>query len=166
MIPSKCNQETDHNSQTQWHNMLHVGVNGDDDGNGDTIFRLKKCKSAERRPERKPHDQRNMQAEAGNSRANPRDAHSRINRQGGKETQEDVASIEHYGFSVKIYGEAQPPATSTHSLRQLPCLPSTSTMSVSQRHRQPTPFSLTGSGFAQYSSSSIRFFSSSVVVSR
>jgi hypothetical protein len=41
MFSSKCNQETDHNSQTQWHNMLHVCVNSDD-GNGDTIFRLKK----------------------------------------------------------------------------------------------------------------------------
>lgn len=42
-------------------------------------------------------------------------------------------------------GLAQPPATSTHSARQLPSLPSTSTMSVSQRQRQPTPFSLGGS---------------------
>ena len=67
---------------------------------------------------------------------------------------------------IDNYGDAQPPATSTHSARQLPCLPSTSTMSVSHRHRQPTPFSLTGSGFAQYSSSSIRSFSSSVVFSR
>lgn len=64
------------------------------------------------------------------------------------------------------HGEDQPPATSTHSARQLPCLPSTSTMSVSHRQRHPTPFSLTGSGLAQYSSSSIRFFSSSVVRSR
>lgn len=68
--------------------------------------------------------------------------------------------------AVHAYGDAQPPATSTHSARQLPCLPSTSTMSVSHRHRHPTPFSLTGSGFAQYSSSSIRFFSSCVVISR
>lgn len=37
MFSSKCNQETDHNSQTQWHNMLHVCVNSDDE-NGDTIF--------------------------------------------------------------------------------------------------------------------------------
>jgi hypothetical protein len=36
---SSNNQETDHNCQTQWHNMLHVCVNND--GNGDTIFRLK-----------------------------------------------------------------------------------------------------------------------------
>lgn len=43
-------------------------------------------------------------------------------------------------------GDDQPPATSTHSVRQLPDLPSTSTMSSSQRQRQPTPFSLTGSG--------------------
>ena len=63
-------------------------------------------------------------------------------------------------------GDAQPPATSTHSARQLPCLPSTSTMSVSHLHRHPTPFSLGGSGVAQYSSSSMRFFSSSVVCSR
>lgn len=66
---------------------------------------------------------------------------------------------------MHAYGDAQPPATSTQSSRQLPCLPSTSTMSVSHLHLQPTPFSLTGSGFAQYSSSSIRCFSSSVVIS-
>lgn len=66
---------------------------------------------------------------------------------------------------TQVYGDAQPPATSTHWARQLPCLPSTSTMSVSHLHLQPTPFSLTGSGVAQYSSSSIRFFSSSVVSS-
>lgn len=48
----------------------------------------KNCRSAERRPERKPHDQHNMQAEAGNSRANPRDAHSRIKRQGGRRRRE------------------------------------------------------------------------------
>jgi hypothetical protein len=52
------------------------------------------------------------------------------------------------------HGEDHPPATSTHSARQLPCLPSTSTISVSHLHRQPTPFSLTGSGIDQYSSSS------------
>lgn len=46
------------------------------------------------------------------------------------------------GRAVRAYGLAHPPATSTHSARQLPSLPSTSTMSVSQRHRQPTPFSL------------------------
>ena len=46
-------------------------------------------------------------------------------------------------------GDDQPPATSTHSERQLPDLPSTSTMSSSHRHRQPTPFSLTGSGCSQ-----------------
>lgn len=63
-------------------------------------------------------------------------------------------------------GLAQPPATSTHSARQDPSLPSTSTMSVSHRQRQPTPFSLTSSQLAQYWSSSIRFFSSNVVVSR
>src|SRR5271170_5145221 len=64
------------------------------------------------------------------------------------------------------HGDAQPPATSTHSGRQLPCLPSTSGISVSHLHRQPTPFSLGGSGVAQYSSSSRRSFSSSVVFSR
>lgn len=64
------------------------------------------------------------------------------------------------------HGDDQPPATSTHSARQLPCLPSTSTISVSHLHRHPTPFSLTGSGMDQYSSSSWRFFSSSVVFSR
>src|ERR1700735_1398116 len=57
-------------------------------------------------------------------------------------------------------GDAQPPATSTHSGRQLPCLPSTSGMSVSHLHRQPTPFSFGGSGVAQYSSSSRCSFSS------
>lgn len=66
----------------------------------------------------------------------------------------------------RIYGLDQPPATSTHSARQLPCLPSTSTMSVSHLHLHPTPFSFGGSGVAQYSSSSKRFFSSSVVISR
>lgn len=65
-----------------------------------------------------------------------------------------------------VQGDAHPPATATHSARQLPCLPSTSTISVSHLQRQPTPFSLTGSHVAQYSSSSIRFFSSSVVISR
>src|SRR3954451_6669733 len=64
------------------------------------------------------------------------------------------------------YGEDQPPATCTHSARQLPCLPSTSTISVSHLHRQPTPFSFGVSQFSQYSSSSFRFFSSSVVISR
>ena len=63
-------------------------------------------------------------------------------------------------------GDAQPPATSTHSARQEPSLPSTSTMSVSHLQRQPTPFSLTGSGVAQYWSSSCRFFSSNVVFSK
>lgn len=70
------------------------------------------------------------------------------------------------GSGTRVYGDAHPPATSTHWARQLPCLPSTSTISVSHLHLQPTPFSLTGSGVAQYSSSSIRFFSSSVVISR
>lgn len=64
------------------------------------------------------------------------------------------------------HGDAQPPATSTHSARQLPCLPSTSTMSVSHLHRQPTPFSFSESQESQYSSSSLLSFSSSVVVSR
>ena len=63
-------------------------------------------------------------------------------------------------------GDAQPPATSTHSTRQLPCLPSTSTRSASHLHLQPTPFSFSGSYVSQYSSSSFRFFSSSVVFSR
>src|SRR3569833_4584212 len=63
-------------------------------------------------------------------------------------------------------GLAQPPATSTHSARQLPSLPSTSTMSVSQRQRQPTPFSLGASHVSQYWSSSILLRSSSVVISR
>ena len=69
------------------------------------------------------------------------------------------------GTPCRAYGDAQPPAISTHSGKQLPCLPSTSTMSVSHLHRQPTPFSLTGSGVAQYSSSSCLFLSSSVVFS-
>jgi hypothetical protein len=63
-------------------------------------------------------------------------------------------------------GLAQPPATSTHSAIQLPCLPSTSGMSVSQRHLHPTPFSFSSSHDSQYSSSSLRFRSSSVVFSR
>lgn len=63
-------------------------------------------------------------------------------------------------------GLAHPPATSTHSAKQDPCLPSTSTISVSHLHLHPTPFSLTGSHASQYSSSSFRFFSSSVVDSR
>lgn len=59
-------------------------------------------------------------------------------------------------------GLAQPPATSTHSGRQDPSLPSTSTMSVSHRHRHPTPLSISSSQSAQYSSSSLRSFSSSM----
>ena len=62
---------------------------------------------------------------------------------------------EHTSNAVKewlsrcYYAEAHPPATVTHSARQLPCLPSTSTMSVSHLHRQPTPFSLTESHCSQ-----------------
>ncbi len=62
--------------------------------------------------------------------------------------------------------DAHPPATLTHSERQLPSLPSTSTISVSHLHRQPTPFSFTESNVSQNSSSSFLFFSSFVVVSR
>lgn len=51
--------------------------------------------------------------------------------------------------SQSAYGLAHPPATSTHSVKQLPSLPSTSTMSVSQRQRQPTPFSFGGSQCSQ-----------------
>ena len=69
-------------------------------------------------------------------------------------------------FPKSVQGEAQPPATSTHSARQLPSFPSTSRISVSQRHLQPTPFSFGGSGVAQYSSSSIISFSGLVVFSR
>lgn len=70
-------------------------------------------------------------------------------------------------LSNEMYqGLAHPPATSTHSARHDPCFPSTSTMSVSHLHLQPTPFSLTASHESQYSSSSLRFFSSSVVFSR
>ena len=69
-------------------------------------------------------------------------------------------------FLSSLYGLAHPPTTSTHSARQLPSLPSTSTMSVSQRHRQPTPFSFGGSHSSQYLSSSRRFRSSTVVISR
>lgn len=69
------------------------------------------------------------------------------------------------GSHVPPHGDAQPPATSTHSAKQLPSFPSTSRMSVSHRHRQPTPFSLGGSGVAQYSSSSCLSLSSSVVLS-
>jgi hypothetical protein len=65
-----------------------------------------------------------------------------------------------------VYGDDQPPATSTHSDKQLPCLPSTSTMSVSHLHLHPTPFSFSASHVSQYSSSSTRFFSSVVVVSK
>lgn len=63
-----------------------------------------------------------------------------------------------FGYSILVsmslffhlhYGLAHPPATSTHSAKQLPSLPSTSTMSVSQRQRQPTPFSLGGSQCSQ-----------------
>jgi hypothetical protein len=69
--------------------------------------------------------------------------------------------------SYMVYqGLAQPPATSTHSARQDPCFPSTSTISVSHLHLHPTPFSLTGSHESQYSSSSLLFFSSNVVISR
>jgi len=63
-------------------------------------------------------------------------------------------------------GELHPPATSTHSTRQLPSLPSTSTISVSHLHLHPTPFSRSRSQFSKYSSSSFRFFSSLVVTSR
>ena len=65
-----------------------------------------------------------------------------------------------------FHGDDHPPATSTHSAKQLPSLPSTSRISVSQWHLQPTPFSLGVSGVAQYSSSSILSFSFSVVFSR
>lgn len=74
-----------------------------------------------------------------------------------------------FSHQTNIYhnqGLAQPPATSTHSAKQDPCLPSTSTISVSHLHLHPTPFSLTGSQESQYSSSSFRFFSSRVVFSR
>lgn len=64
------------------------------------------------------------------------------------------------------YWDIQPPAISTHWLMQLPSFPSTSGISVSHRHRQPTPFSWGGSGLFQYSSSSLLFFSSSIVISR
>jgi hypothetical protein len=67
---------------------------------------------------------------------------------------------------LRTQGLAQPPATSTHSARHEPCFPSTSTMSVSHLHLQPTPFSFTGSHESQYSSSSFRFFSSNVVFSK
>jgi hypothetical protein len=63
-------------------------------------------------------------------------------------------------------GLAHPPATSTHSAKQDPCLPSTSTISVSHLHLHPTPFSLGVSHESQYSSSSLRFFSSTVVASK
>lgn len=68
--------------------------------------------------------------------------------------------------AIHYQGLAQPPATSTHSAKQEPCFPSTSTISVSHLHLHPTPFSLTASQLSQYSSSSFRFFSSSVVFSR
>ena len=65
-----------------------------------------------------------------------------------------------------LHGDDHPPATSTHSGRQLPCFPSTSTMSVSHLHRQPTPFSFSRSHESNHSSSSLLAFSSSVVISR
>jgi hypothetical protein len=72
----------------------------------------------------------------------------------------------HASLSSHYQGLAHPPATSTHSAKQDPCFPSTSTISVSHLQRHPTPFSFTVSHVAQYSSSSIRFFSSNVVISR
>ena len=44
--------------------------------------------------------------------------------------------------------------------RTHPSFPSTSTISVSHRHLQPTPFSFPGSTLSQYSSSSRQFFQS------
>jgi hypothetical protein len=46
-------------------------------------------------------------------------------------------------------GVTNPPAISTHSGIQLPSLPSTSTISVSHLHLQPTPFSFSVSHLAQ-----------------
>lgn len=78
-----------------------------------------------------------------------------------------ILSSNSISFCNEMYqGLAHPPATSTHSARHDPCFPSTSTMSVSHLHLQPTPFSLTASQESQYSSSSLRFFSSNVVFSR
>ena len=77
-----------------------------------------------------------------------------------------LTSLSLHRRNSQYQGLAQPPATSTHSVKQDPCLPSTSTMSVSHRHLHPTPFSLTASHESQYSSSSLRFFSSLVVISR
>lgn len=75
-------------------------------------------------------------------------------------------NLQDNAVGCECYADAHPPATATHSAMQLPSLPSTSTISVSHLHLHPTPFSLTASQVSQYSSSSIRFFSSLVVFSR
>jgi len=63
---------------------------------------------------------------------------------GQKPSQTCVSNMKMTLTLAILYGDDQPPATSTHSGKQLPCLPSTSTISVSHLHLQPTPFS-TGS---------------------